>query len=592
MKTPVTLTPQRSPHLKMDGFDNVRKTSDEFLDSGVTPMSMPFANMNPISSCDSANLETSNVRCLFTSAKYSQVFGSEAKNEIKWNGKMSINEGNSQQSSEVSFCASSEGSSVPISRNRSMSMSPSNEISPTADADGQRTNLLTHPSNKEVHIKLETGKHCGIWNNLDDYSQRTQSKNRGNLLRKNRWQRSWKDTSLKTSNNERKSYGAKDMRCSVSMCRQTAQNKEATLGKAITSTKKGSQKRISNKEITFEMFSVWLEQEMLTHKGIFFSFVTDQEGSRFLQEHLILATADQLWSMFAHLKPDFLEISHDVFGNYVAQKYLELGNDQLINAIVETLKPNILSLSLGIYGCRVVQKLLECAAQERKKVMVQQLAGSILKCVYDQNGTHVVQKMIQCLNPRELGFVVDEIAGHTYRLSMHPYGSRVLQRLLEKVSWRMARPLLNEIKEHILTLSKNKYGNYIIQWIIKHYSMERREIVLKLIGHVAELSKDKYASNVIEMIFRRSSQVHLRELAEELLYDPAKNGTFPTLALLLNDQSGNYALETLLNSSFGAFRQRLIRSLSSCGRSNKNCGKYLLVKAERMLRKKSNNIWE
>merc|ERR1719295_91224 len=106
------------------------------------------------------------------------------------------------------------------------------------------------------------------------------------------------------------------------MCKQKTQNKEAALGQAITSTRKGSQKRISKKEITFEMFYVWLEQEMLTHNGIFFSFVTDQEGSRFLQEHLILATADQLWSMFAYLKPDFLEISLDVFGNYVAQKYL------------------------------------------------------------------------------------------------------------------------------------------------------------------------------------------------------------------------------------------------------------------------------
>merc|ERR1719295_2570812 len=109
--------------------------------------------------------------------------------------------------------------------------------------------------------------------------------------------------------------------------------------------------------------------------------------------------------------------------------------------------------------------------------------------------------------------------------------------------------------------------------------MERRVVVSKLIGHVAELSKEKFASNVMEMIFRRSSQAHLGELAEELLYDPAKNGTFPTLALLLNDQSGNYALESLLNSSYGAFRQRFIRSLSSCGRSNKNWGKYLLMKA-------------
>merc|ERR550534_1359814 len=143
------------------------------------------------------------------------------------------------------------------------------------------------------------------------------------------------------------------MRCSESMCRQKTQNKEAALGQAITSTRKGSQKRISNKEITFEMFYVWLEQEMLTHKGIFFSFVTDQEGARFLQEHLKFSTADQLWRTFTHLKPDFVAISHNMYGNYVAQKSLELGNDQLANTIVETLKPSILSLSRGIYGSRV-----------------------------------------------------------------------------------------------------------------------------------------------------------------------------------------------------------------------------------------------
>merc|ERR1719204_2331266 len=176
-------------------------------------------------------------------------------------------------------------------------------------------------------------------------------------------------------------------------------------------------------------------------------------------------------------------------------------------------------------------------------------------------------------------------------LSMHPYGSRVLQRLLDKVSWRKARLLVNEIKKHIIILSKNQYGNYIIQCIIKHYSMERREIVLKLIGHVAKLSKEKFASNVIEMIFRRSSQAHLRELAEELLYDPAKNGTFPTLAHLLNNQFGTYVIQTLLESSCGAFRRRLIRSLSSCGRSNKNYGgKNLNVKVGRMLWRQSKNI--
>jgi len=589
MKNTELLTPIRALCLKRDDcFGNIGKVSDEFknfeLDGEVTTMPILRANANPKSSSYSVNIENSDSSGLFTSANYFQAFGSEPKNEITWDGIIDMAEGNSQQSSDVASHSSSKSSSLSICSSRSSSISP-NEMSTAAVADGQQTNLQTRSSSKNAHCKVGTKKPYEELNN-HDYCRRTQRKNQGKLSRKNRCQRPLRNSNVRTFNHQKKSYGANDMKRVVSMNKQKTQNEAA-----ITSTKKDSQKRIPNKKITFEMFSVWLEQEMLTHKGIFFSFVTDQGVARFLQEHLILATADQLWRTFAHLKSDFVSISHDMYGNYVAQKYLELGNYQLINSVVETLKPSILSLSRGIYGCRVVQKLLECGAKEHKKVVVQKLSGSILKLVYDQNGNHVVQKMIQCLNTREIGFVADEIAGHTFRLSMHPYGSRVLQRLLDKVSWRKARLLVNEIKKHIITLSKNQYGNYIIQCIIKHYSMERREIVLKLIGHVAELSKDKYASNVIEMIFRRSSQVHLRELAEELLYDPAKNGTFPTLALLLNDQFGIYVIQTLLESSCGAFRRRLIRSLSSCGRSNKNYGgKNLVVKVGRMLWRQSKNI--
>jgi len=92
------------------------------------------------------------------------------------------------------------------------------------------------------------------------------------------------------------------------------------------------------------------------------------------------------------------------------------------------------------------------------------------------------------------------------------------------------------------------------------------------------------------MAFTRSRQRQLKELAEELLQvDPAKKGSYHTLALVLNDEFGNYVIKTLLESSSGAFRQRLLRSLSKCGRSNQNYGKNLLVKVGQMLQKKSTN---
>jgi len=115
--------------------------------------------------------------------------------------------------------------------------------------------------------------------------------------------------------------------------------------------------------------------------------------------------------------------------------------------------------------------------------------------------------------------------------------------------------------------------------------VERREVVVKLIGRVAELSREKFASNVIEQAFKRSSRAHRCELAEELLQDESsQTKRCSTLAILVNDQFGNYVIQTLLDSSSGKFRERLLSSLSKCGKLKKDYGKNTLLKAGKMLR--------
>jgi len=78
-------------------------------------------------------------------------------------------------------------------------------------------------------------------------------------------------------------------------------------------------------------------------------------------------------------------------------------------------------------------------------------------------------------------------------------------------------------------------------------------------------------------------------MAEELLLDTSrKRGRYPTqptLALLVNDKFGNYVIKTLLDSSSGAFRKRLLRSLSNFGKLENDHGKNLLVNVRRMIRK-------
>jgi len=245
---------------------------------------------------------------------------------------------------------------------------------------------------------------------------------------------------------------------------------------------------------------------------------------------------------------------------------------------MNTLNSSMLSLSLGMYGCRVVQKLLECVGYEHKKSIAKQLKGSIINFVYDQNGNHVLQKMIECLRSQDIAFVADEIIGHSYSLAVHPYGCRIIQRLLEKVCRKKARPLLNEIKQHTVALSKNQYGNYIIQWIIKNCTIERNEVLRRLVGRVAELSREKFASNVIEEAFKRSNNAQVKMLAEELLHDTlGRKERFSAVALLVNDQFGNYVVQTLLDKATEPFRERLLLSLSKCGKYNQDYGKHLLI---------------
>merc|ERR1719357_1776116 len=516
-------------------------------------------------------------RGLFFGSKYYKAFGSESTSGMDWNDMSFMESGNHQN--DIS-CASPEGSGLALSLGASISISPTNEYKEEIDKNISR-NLQSQRRGGEVPLQFKSTKRCWTSNNHSQnharFKEMTSSNKGGRQAKRNRFQRGKKET-LRTSS-----------------------DKQISSAHTITpSSSSGSNKRFLKKvnrnsfsrEISGSMFTLGQALNMLMIKeNTLFAFVTDQEGSRFLQENLGSATTEQLWRTFNHLKRDFITISQDVYGNYIAQKYLELGSDELRSAVLETLLPHISSLSLQLYGCRVVQKLLAFGAWEHKSLVAKQFKGSIMKFVYDQNGNHVIQKLIECLNPKEIGFIVDEIYGHTYSLAMHPYGSRVIQRLLNRICKKKAQPLINEIKPHTIALSKNQYGNWIIQWIIKHWVLERREVVVQLIGHVAELSKDKFASNVIEQVFKRSSRAHISALAEELLEDDSsQTERCSTLVALVNDQFGNYVIQTLLDSSSGEFRQRLLASLSKCGKLEKDYGKNILLKVGQMLRRNRNKL--
>ena len=87
-------------------------------------------------------------------------------------------------------------------------------------------------------------------------------------------------------------------------------------------------------------------------------FSGDQHGSRFIQQKLESANDADRELVFVEIFPQSLQLTTDVFGNYVIQKFFEYGSADQKYRLAENMRGQILTLSLQMYGCRVVQKVI------------------------------------------------------------------------------------------------------------------------------------------------------------------------------------------------------------------------------------------
>ena len=85
----------------------------------------------------------------------------------------------------------------------------------------------------------------------------------------------------------------------------------------------------------------------------------DQHGSRFIQQQIELANAEDNRMLFKEVLPAAHVLMEDLFGNYVIQKFFEFGSDEQKLALIQTLQGHVLRLSTHTYGCRVIQKAIE-----------------------------------------------------------------------------------------------------------------------------------------------------------------------------------------------------------------------------------------
>ncbi|XP_022883185.1 pumilio homolog 2-like [Olea europaea var. sylvestris] len=331
----------------------------------------------------------------------------------------------------------------------------------------------------------------------------------------------------------------------------------------------------SNKAKCFELSEIC---------GHVVEFSADQYGSRFIQQKLETATAEEKDMVFREIFPQALTLMTDVFGNYVIQKFFEHGMAAQRRELCSKLFGHVLTHSLQMYGCRVIQKAVEVVDVDQKIKMVEELDGHVMRCVRDQNGNHVIQKCIECIPEEHIQFIVLTFIDQVVTLSTHPYGCRVIQRVLEHCQdARTQCKVMEEILGSVSMLAQDQYGNYVIQHVLEHGKPhERTTIIQELAGKIVQMSQQKFASNVVEKCLTFGDPHERQLLVNEMLGSTDEN---EPLQAMMKDQFANYVVQKVLETCSDQERELILSRIKVHLNALKKYtyGKHIVARVEKLV---------
>lgn len=290
-------------------------------------------------------------------------------------------------------------------------------------------------------------------------------------------------------------------------------------------------------------------------KSHILQFCQDQNGSRFIQQQLEIASSEEKQLVLKEILPSIRVLRNDVFGNYVIQKLLEYGTDSIRLSLYTTFQNEMLEMSLQMYGCRVVQKAFETFPYPILTTLLQEFHENVMTCIHDQNGNHVIQKIMEIMSFKvKLGegdesaveFILQDVLAQVSELSCHPYGCRVMQRILEHCVESQRVQALDCISACQERLLDDQYGNYVIQHVLQFGRESDRTTILKIIlkRDLLTLSRQKFASNVVEKLLKYGNSAQRNIMVKEMLKEV--DGSSVVL-WMVRDAYANYVVQTTLD---------------------------------------------
>ncbi|CAI4061601.1 hypothetical protein SKDZ_07G0870 [Saccharomyces kudriavzevii ZP591] len=313
----------------------------------------------------------------------------------------------------------------------------------------------------------------------------------------------------------------------------------------------------------------------------YIKLATDQFGCRFLQKKLETPSESNMVRdlMYEQIKPFFLDLILDPFGNYLVQKLCDYLTAEQKTLLIQTIYPNVFQISINQYGTRSLQKIIDTVDNEIQidliiKGFSQEFTSieQVVTLINDLNGNHVIQKCIFKFSPSKFGFIIDAIVeqNNIITISTHKHGCCVLQKLLSVCTLQQIFKISVKIVQFLPGLINDQFGNYIIQFLLDIKELDfylLAELFNRLSNELCQLSCLKFSSNVVEKFIKKLFRIITGFIANNsrgnsqrglVASDDVINASMNILLttidiftvnlnVLIRDNFGNYALQTLLD---------------------------------------------
>ncbi|GME82622.1 unnamed protein product [Ambrosiozyma monospora] len=288
----------------------------------------------------------------------------------------------------------------------------------------------------------------------------------------------------------------------------------------------------------------------------------DQYGCRILQKKIDEDFSGSYMLIFQAVYLHSAELMVDPFGNYLIQKIMVNASAEELNLILINATPQFGTIAMNQHGTRACQKLIDClVTPTHYKLLEECLCPHIVRLVQDLNGNHVIQKCIQKFHNEDLQFIIESICNNMIKIATHKHGCCVLQKLLNKCNDIQVLRLGQEIIKNSIVLMQDQFGNYVVQYLITlNINALNIALIDIMIPYIAELSSQKFSSNVVEkcLKIKLTNQMNNTEIINplfEALLQPR------VLSALINDQYGNYVVQTAMELSPQPYKLRFATNM-------------------------------